>query len=268
MEIKAVMCDLDGTLLNEKSLVTAHTAETIRRIKEKGFFFGLSTGRDAESVQNLARDKWKIDSLVDGIVGSGGGEVAEDGRIQDLYPLPGTLIADLIKALEDTDADFSVCQGGVHCALKGTFYLRLLARCDGMSCKVVDKSFLIGQSHPKLLITCPPLSLNKTLGIVELFRQKNPVFSCLKTGPILLEVTDVRVTKATGLKKMMEDHGWTMSELMAFGDDDNDCEMLKGAGMGVAMGNASPKAKAAAAYSTSDNKHDGVASFLEKTLLS
>ena len=49
-----------------------------------------------------------------------------------------------------------------------------------------------------------------------------------------------------------------MENIMAFGDYDNDLEMLNACGHAVAMGNASPSAKAAAQYITTDHLSGGV----------
>ena len=50
MAIKAIMCDVDGTLLNSQGVVSPYTIEQIKRIKAQGGLFGLATGRDVHSV--------------------------------------------------------------------------------------------------------------------------------------------------------------------------------------------------------------------------
>ena len=66
--IKAIMCDVDGTLLTDDGVVSPFTIEMIKRVREKGILFGLSTGRDVNSVQTLLKT-WGLDGLVDSIVG-------------------------------------------------------------------------------------------------------------------------------------------------------------------------------------------------------
>ena len=46
MAIKAIMCDVDGTLLNSQGVVSPYTIEQIKKIKAQGVLFGLATGRD------------------------------------------------------------------------------------------------------------------------------------------------------------------------------------------------------------------------------
>jgi hypothetical protein len=55
-------------------------------------------------------------------------------------------------------------------------------------------------------------------------------------------------SKVSGVRKACELLGIGMDEVVAFGDADNDVKMLKECGYGIAVGNASPAAKAAADY--------------------
>ena len=65
-------------------------------------------------------------------------------------------------------------------------------------------------------------------------------------------------SKYQGVKALLARHEIAMSEAVAFGDGQNDVEMLRGVGLGVAMGNACEEAKEAADYVTSDIDDDGV----------
>ena len=64
--------------------------------------------------------------------------------------------------------------------------------------------------------------------------------------------------KSTGMQAFLDEHGLERSETMAFGDGENDIDMLKYAGIGVAMGNAWPSTKKAADYVTDDIDEDGL----------
>ena len=64
--------------------------------------------------------------------------------------------------------------------------------------------------------------------------------------------------KSAGIRRYLEEHGLDRSEIMAFGDGENDIDMLKFAGIGVAMGNSSDIVKAAADYVTDTIDNDGI----------
>ena len=87
------------------------------------------------------------------------------------------------------------------------------------------------------------------------------VRSILKDCPVEIEATGFAIhimeighSKLKGLRKACELIDVDLSEVAAFGDADNDAEMLSGVGFGVAVGNASARAKAAAHY-VSERKH-------------
>ena len=69
--------------------------------------------------------------------------------------------------------------------------------------------------------------------------------------------------KAAGIAQFIEEQGLDRSEIMAFGDGENDIEMLKYAGIGVAMGNAGDAVKAAADYVTDSVDENGIENALK-----
>ena len=112
--VKAVMCDIDGTLLSSNGIVTPKTIEAIKKLREHGILFGISTGRDVPSVKHLLK-VWGIDGLVDLMVGSNGGEIYDyaDDYYEMNYPLPGSLILEIMKHFEDMDVNFAIHGDGV-----------------------------------------------------------------------------------------------------------------------------------------------------------
>ena len=68
------------------------------------------------------------------------------------------------------------------------------------------------------------------------------------------------------MQRVLEWEGITLNDTIAFGDDNNDLSLMKTAGCGVAMGNATAEVKAAADHVALTNDEDGVAEFLEKVM--
>jgi hydroxymethylpyrimidine pyrophosphatase-like HAD family hydrolase len=79
-----------------------------------------------------------------------------------------------------------------------------------------------------------------------------------------LEINARDSTKGRALARLAAHLGLDLSETMAFGDDSNDISMLRTAGIGVAMGNASADARAAADEITLSNDENGVAAALNR----
>lgn len=86
------------------------------------------------------------------------------------------------------------------------------------------------------------------------------------SGAPFLEVGRAGVSKATALARFAGDRGIDATQVVAFGDNLNDVEMLAWAGLGVAMGNAVPGALAAADEVTAHHDDDGVAVVIERLL--
>ena len=82
-----------------------------------------------------------------------------------------------------------------------------------------------------------------------------------------MEITAPGVDKGEALKVLCEKLGIDASEVMAFGDADNDLGMLSWAGWSFAMGNGTDKTKAAAKYVTGRNSDSGVAQSVEQYVL-
>ena len=128
MNVKAIMCDIDGTLLSSDGVVTPKTVEMIKKAREQGILFGLSTGRDVNSIQTLLKT-WGIDGLVDMIVGTGGAEIydytLDIAKAQ--FPLDGRLIKDIVKHYEDMDCNFAIPEDGILFAPKDDEHIQMLS---------------------------------------------------------------------------------------------------------------------------------------------
>ena len=83
----------------------------------------------------------------------------------------------------------------------------------------------------------------------------------------ILEIVSVASGKWPALQKVISERDIAPEEVLAIGDDNNDAEMIRAAGLGVAMGNAEPTVKAAADYVASSNADDGVVEAIERFIL-
>ena len=80
----------------------------------------------------------------------------------------------------------------------------------------------------------------------------------------IIEIIKAGVNKAIGIKKVADAYQIPCERILAFGDEENDLEMLQYAKYGVAMGNAIDKVKSVAHDVTTSNEKDGIAEYLEK----
>ena len=89
-------------------------------------------------------------------------------------------------------------------------------------------------------------------------------FSVLRSDPNFLEFIPGCCTKGTALYELCKIIGCELSEVVAFGDAENDQAMIRSVGLGVAMANAQDCLKETADVITLSNQEDGVAAVVEK----
>ena len=78
-----------------------------------------------------------------------------------------------------------------------------------------------------------------------------------------MEIVAAGIDKSRALKRILQVEDASPAQLMAFGDGDNDLGMIRYAGMGIAMANATPRLREAARFVTLDNDSDGIAHALD-----
>ena len=204
------------------------------------------------------------------MVGSNGGEIYDysDDYYEMNYPLPGSLILEIMKHFEDMDVNFAIHGDGVLYTPKEDELIKILSKSDQLPYEVIDFDEYLKEDRLKLLIVCKPETMPAVIDRAKTF--KNERFKCasLQTTQHLFEFMDPRISKSFGLQKLMEMHGFTMENLCTFGDADNDYDMTLHAGVGVVMANGSEKTKSVADHITKDNDHDGIGVFLQEHLIS
>lgn len=247
--IKAVFCDIDGTLLTSQHTVSPRTVAAIRALRDRGVLFGLCTGRDAHATEAMY-EFWGIEGLVDVLVGCGGAEVIDRAHaINELsFPLPGETIARICKHMADLPAT-PVCPR------------------DGVPYQVVDFAEFLREPQPKVMFTMAPEVMPRVIERASTFADNTVKAAALQTTQRLYEFMDPRVSKTRGLGRVTELNDMELQNICVFGDADNDTCMVADAGVGVAMANGSDATRAAADYVTASNDEDGIAIFIEEHLL-
>ena len=149
MNVKAIMCDIDGTLLSSEGVVTKKTVEMIKKAREKGTLLVYQQVEMLIVFKTLL-GTWGIEGLVDMIVGTGGAEIYDYtfdiSKAQ--YPLDGELIKEIVKHYEDMDCNFAIPEDGIFYSPKDDEYIQDLSKGDRVPYKVVDYNEYL--TSPKL----------------------------------------------------------------------------------------------------------------------
>ncbi|OJT75988.1 hydrolase, partial [Clostridioides difficile] len=96
--------------------------------------------------------------------------------------------------------------------------------------------------------------------------KKQEDLEVVSSGKINFEVMSKGTSKGIAVKKFCDILGIDSEEVICIGDNENDISMIKFAGLGIAMGNATDEVKSMADFVTDTNVNDGVAKALRKIL--
>ncbi|MGI9000337.1 MAG: HAD family hydrolase [Pseudonocardia sp.] len=264
---RLVATDVDGTLLDPDERVAPRAAAVIGRMVAAGVGFVLVTGRPPRWIPRVLA---QLDAVRLAVCANGGVLYdAVDDRVLWSRTLDPPTLAHLAAVATDVLPGCWLAAERVGTgALDGTG-AQFVAEPDyrhawpGADNSAVPRVELLTRSAIKLLIRCPGLSSDAMVAALApvLGHVANLTFSHPRG---LVEVSPLRVTKATGLAAVADRLGVAAVDVVAFGDMPNDLEMLRWAGHGVAMGNAHPALLEIADEVTASNSDDGLALVLER----
>lgn len=261
-DIKIVLCDVDGTLLNNKNEITPKTKEAIKKLKNHGILFGIATGRPVASIEGLLPD-WGIEDDVDIILGFNGALVKDLSLNKEFESdmLDGKYIAEILREYEHLDSGFGIFVDRKIYVNKDNEFIRLIASRNKFEMIICDmiKQFKNTPVFKMLAIN----NENKTNEIINFYNKNHvsPYYKGVRTSPILFEFMDPNISKCHGIEKLAHAHNCTMQNICVFGDEMNDYEMIRDC-HGVAMGNGNEKVKEIAKFVTLSNEEDGIAYYL------
>ncbi|RLP06608.1 Cof-type HAD-IIB family hydrolase [Propionibacterium australiense] len=259
--IRAVMSDLDGTLLDPTSWVSAHTHRTLESLHEAGIPFGIASGRDAVSIERLM-EQWGITELVDFVSGLNGSEFQDrrTGEVSRGHLLEAGLFREVMDFFSGLPVAFSIIEDGVFLTPEATELMdEMTAWARVRVHEDPDFDRLLDSPQAKLHIFCDPPQMD--LLYERAVQWDDPRVSWLRTGPNLIEFMAPGVDKILGLDAMAQALDLDVESVMAFGDAENDTRMVEQAGVGVAMTNGCAQTREAADYIAPPNDEDGFARF-------
>lgn len=259
--IRAVMSDLDGTLLDQASWVSEHTHRTLESLHAAGIPFGIASGRDVVSIERLM-EQWGITALVDFVSGLNGSEFHDrrTGEVSRGHLIEAGLFREVMDFFSGLPVAFSIIEDGVFLTPRATELMdEMTAWARVKVHEDPDFDRLLDTPQAKLHIFCDPAQM----GLLQerAADWDDPRVACLRTGPNLIEFMAPDVDKTLGLDAMAQTLGLDVGAIMAFGDAENDTRMVERAGVGVAMTNGCDDTREAADYIAPPNTEDGFARF-------
>lgn len=281
MDIKCLAFDVDGTLTNDQKEIDPRTKASIQEAMERGIHIVISSGRNKEGcefiyeplglekgnhflslvngqqIYDFERDLYINDKLLSSQ------DCLKIERICRKYqclarftigntaafyaPIPG-LIKELLSRVKKTKK-----HGGSMS--KGTkFKLKLLPYRDYVFKTPVNK--VVFFRDEEFFVE----NLNQ-------LKKELRDYDVMMVSDGWMEIMPKGVNKASGLQKIADACGITMENIMAFGDAQNDIDMIVQCGVGVAMGNAREDVKALADIVADTNNNNGIGKVIDQYVL-
>lgn len=245
-----VSFDMDMTLLDHKDFKIPQSAiQAVNRLREQ-YYVVISTGRDMD---NRYSDGLAEQIQPDGLIHLNGTKVTVGKRLLLDHRMDPNLVRELLAFARGKE--FAV---GMT-VIADDYYVnpQYVERHDIRRFGETSRNF----KNPEKLLEIPVRTLvyfgeeEGARQIEEAFPElKLPMFSSRQGA----DVVERQMSKADGLKRLCDYWGVDMQDTVAFGDSMNDYEILRQAGIGVAMGNAVEALKEAADYVTADIGDDGI----------
>lgn len=263
---KLIAIDVDGTLVGEDGRPSARTIETLRRVRSSGHHVVLATGRPFLVVNRTADAVGEIDYI---ICSNGAMTVrrSDEAVLRDLW-LDDDLPEFAVRALRERVPGIGFALEFERGAKSEPGWKQRLPESVPLGRPVDDVLTLLPERGPVRKVMVYHDDYDDDLRSLMAITQEvvGDRATVTHSGLPFAEVGPVGLHKAVAIAALCQDLGVDQADVIAFGDDVNDAEMLEWAGTGVAMANAVPEAVAAADVMTAANTDDGVALYLEGVL--
>lgn len=252
--IKLILTDLDHTLLRQDGSISDETLRVIAECRRKGVIFAIATARywiGAERYIDILKPDYEI--TTDGtLIHSNGQAVYSCEFSEEDTDRIVRMLQDEVPGCEITVATGkTVYWNSLHISESARLYKAVYN----------DLSSYLNVRSNKIAVELPDESIAvkiaDTIGCRYQTYRGERWYSFMPSGS----------GKTTAISELIKACGVSLPETAAFGDDDNDIEMLKMCGTGVAVANAVPAAREAADEITLSNDEDGVACWLKKNVL-
>lgn len=246
--IKAAFFDIDGTLIpHGQERFPKSTLKALRLLKDKGIKVFIATGRPVTTIGNALSQFY-----FDGYLALNGQYCNVEGHIvRDCY-IPKDDIEKVLPYLINRQISCVFAEKDyVYVNLISNQYKEFHRGKEEFMNKVDDVKRVQNHKTYQLIIF---IDENQE---TELFHHL-PNCKSARWHPMFADIIPVNGGKDKGMDAIIDYLNITLEEVIAFGDGGNDIAMLKHAGIGVAMGNASEKVKKAADYITTKDSENGI----------
>jgi len=260
--IKLIVCDIDDTLIHKEQHLNAHIRDVIKKVKKTGIQFTLATGRMPYRAEVFAKEA-QLD--IPYIANNGSILYDSESMVYCKMLFAGEL-KEIMQKYMDLEPEFTVIFSypDRECPLIRTKWIEeRLYKYPGYDQILGNTSQVWNQEVHKVYVV--DASRSKMIGrLAKDLEAMKGDFSFFQYGEYSIEIVGKGCSKATGLQNLLKYLDMSTEQVMAIGDHTNDIEVIRMAGIGVAVANADPKLKAIADFITCGERAEGVEEAINK----
>ena len=259
--IRLVVTDMDGTLLNNNGDVSTRFLNQFSELKKRNVHFVAASGRQYQSIlEKLPSIKKEIT-----IIAENGGLIQHNNKIEVLFKLSGSDVLKAVNKLRNIEACFIVLCGrkSAYIETKNQDFMLELGKYYSVFSVVEDLTEVIDDDFLKIAVYHFESSEIHVFPYIDELKDDLRVVT---SGQNWLDISHPEVDKSYPVKMLQKELNVTEKETMIFGDYNNDLQMLKLGYFSYAMQNAHPNVKKIARFETKSNSDEGVESVLEELL--
>ncbi len=238
---RVAFVDLDDTLLGPDKSISAENLEAIHRLREQGVLVAVASGRHHNNIRafgDLGRQDWVLSSHGSVVRHEQTGEVLLE------LTLPPKDVARVCGLGRENEFDLVAYHRDGAYIERATAWTDYYAQKAGWNPKIADFRELPEEGFQKVIWTEEPERITQfAVGVKSEFAGR---LNVMVTEPELLEFIAPTANKAVGAEALTRKLGIRADEALAFGDGNNDVELLRWAGMSVAMNHGRQTALSAA----------------------
>ena len=239
--IKAVFFDVDGTLVSHaRREVSTSTRKAVGQLKKKGIRCVIATGRHMGELQKLPVRDIEFDAYI-----TLNGQLCLDQRrtVLSSSALTGTDKEQIIRLFEKKEIPVLLVE-------KDRMYINFVNREVEQTQKEISSDVPEKGTYDGGEIYQAVAYVSKEKG--DALKKILPECKITRWNSRAVDIISRHGGKVIGIKQYLEENSILVRETMAFGDGENDIEMLEFAGIGIAMGNSDDAVKKSADYVTAD----------------
>jgi len=260
-QIKLVVSDMDGTLLNSNGEVSPNFYRLFRELQKQNIHFVAASGRQYFSIVD------KLLPIKDDIfiIAENGGIAKKGNTILHHNYFPNDVVFQLISLLRSIDNIYFVICGEkkAYIETKNQNFVELLSEYYSEYELVDDLLLVKNDNFFKIAIYHFESSEQHIYPHVKHLDDNVQV---KVSGHHWVDLSHIDTHKGQALKKLQENLNISEEETLVFGDYNNDLEMMQLSHFSFAMGNAHPNVKKIARYETKSNDEEGVETVLQELL--